>query len=72
MNCRACGDTNGRRYNCCADKPVFCNVCKDLHDRRAHREDDLDDDEPEDFDDQEEEEDEDDAWGKDDDDGIYV
>lgn len=59
MKCRACGDPNGRRYRCCRDKPVFCNVCKDLHDRRVHPGRGLDDDEPGDFEEEEEDEDRD-------------
>lgn len=60
MNCRACGSPKARVHDCCADNPVFCDVCKDLHDRRVHPEpDDFDDEEDWDEDWEAEEEDDD-------------
>lgn len=46
MKCRACGASGARPRDCCLDRPVFCDRCKELHDRRVHpEEDDWEDDE---------------------------
>jgi hypothetical protein len=40
VKCRACGASGARPRDCCLDRPVFCDRCKELHDRRVHPEED--------------------------------